>query len=191
MNLTLMHPKVIVMAVVVALIIVAAVALYIRQRKHTSAGLRARFGTEYGRAVQQHGSERKAEAKLADREARVELLKIRDLDSTERDSYRAQWQTVQSRFVDDPKGAVTEADELVCSLMQARGYPVSDFEQRAADISVDHPRVVENYRSAHSIALQLDSGEASTEELRTAMVQYRSLFDDLAQVQTPAEIKVA
>ncbi len=191
MDLTLMHPKVIVMAVVVALIIVAAVALYIRQRKQTSAGLRARFGTEYERAVRQHGSARKAEAKLADREARVELLKIRDLDPTERDSYRAQWQTVQSRFVDDPKGALTEADELVCSLMQARGYPVSDFEQRAADISVDHPRVVENYRSAHSIALQLDSGEASTEELRTAMIKYRSLFDDLAQVQTPAEIKVA
>ena len=181
----------IVIAVVVALIIITAVALYIRQRKHTSAGLRARFGTEYERAVQQHGSARKAEAKLADREARVELLKIRDLDPTERDSYLAQWQTVQSRFVDDPKGAVTEADELVCSLMQARGYPVSDFEQRAADISVDHPLVVENYRSAHSIALQLDSGEASTEDLRTAMIQYRSLFDDLAQVQTPAETKVA
>jgi hypothetical protein len=191
MNLALIHPKVIVIAVVVALIIITAVALYIRQRKHTSAGLRARFGTEYERAVQQHGSARKAEAKLADREARVELLKIRDLDPTERDSYLAQWQTVQSRFVDDPKGAVTEADELVCSLMQARGYPVSDFEQRAADISVDHPLVVENYRSAHSIALQLDSGEASTEDLRTAMIQYRSLFDDLAQVQTPAETKVA
>src|SRR5271163_1167244 len=115
MNLTLMHPNLIFIAVVVALIIAAAVVLYIRQRKHTSAGLRVRFGTEYERAVQQHGSERKAEAKLADREARVELLKIRDLDPTERDSYRAQWQTVQSRFVDDPKGAVTEADELVCS----------------------------------------------------------------------------
>jgi hypothetical protein len=191
MNLTLIYPKVIVIAVVVALIVVAAVALYIRQRKHTSAGLRTRFGAEYERAVQQHGSERKAEAKLADREARVELLKIRDLDPSERDSYLVQWQTVQSRFVDDPKGAVTEADELVCSLMQARGYPVSDFEQRAADISVDHPLVVENYRSAHSIALRLDSGEASTEELRTAMIQYRSLFDDLAQAQTPAEAKVA
>jgi hypothetical protein len=191
MNLTLIYPKVIVIAVVVALIVVAAVALYIRQRKHTSAGLRTRFGTEYERAVQQHGSERKAEAKLADREARVELLKIRDLDPSERDSYLVQWQTVQSRFVDDPKGAVTEADELVCSLMQARGYPVSDFEQRAADISVDHPLVVENYRSAHSIALRLDSGEASTEELRTAMIQYRSLFDDLARAQTPAEAKVA
>ena len=86
---------------------------------------------------------------------------------------------------------MTEADELVCSLMQARGYPVADFEQRAADISVDHPRVVENYRSAHNIALRLGKGEASTEELRSAMIQYRSLFDDLAQVQTPSEIRVA
>ena len=181
----------IVIAVVVALIIITAVALYIRQRKHTSAGLRARFGTEYERAVQQHGSERKAEAKLADREARVEKFKIRHLDPTERERYQSQWVTVQSRFVDFPKGAVIEADELVCSLMQARGYPVADFEQRAADISVDHPRVVENYRSAHNIALRLGRGEASTEELRSAMIQYRSLFDDLAQVQTPGEIKVA
>jgi hypothetical protein len=98
---------------------------------------------------------------------------------------------VQSRFVDYPKGAVTEADELVCSLMQARGYPVADFEQRAADISVDHPRVVENYRSAHNIALRLGRGEASTEELRSAMIQYRSLFDDLALVPTKGEIRVA
>jgi hypothetical protein len=193
MNLNLMHPNLILIAVVVAVIVAVAiaVALYIRKRKNTSAELRDRFGTEYDRAVQQHGSERKAEAKLADREARVELLKIRDLDPTERQRYQGQWVAVQSRFVDYPKGAVTEADELVSSLMQARGYPVTDFEQRAADISVDHPRVVENYRSAHNVALRLAMGEASTEELRTAMIQYRSLFDDLAQVQTPGEIRVA
>jgi hypothetical protein len=191
MNLTLMHPNLIVIALVVALIIAAAVVLFIRQRKSTRAGLRVRFGTEYERAVQQHGSERKAEAKLADREARVEKLKIRDLDPTERERYQSQWVAVQSPFVDYPKGAVTEADELVCSLMQARGYPVADFDQRAADISVDHPRVVENYRSAHDIALRLGRGEASTEELRSAMIQYRSLFDDLAQLRTPGEIRVA
>ena len=191
MNLTRMHPNMTFIAVVVALIVAAAVVAYIRRRKDTSAGLRVKFGTEYERAVQQHGSERKAEAKLADREARVEKFKIRDLDPTERERYQSQWGTVQSRFVDYPKGAVSEADELVCSLMQARGYPVADFEQRAADISVDHPRVVENYRSAHNIALRLGSGEASTEELRSAMIQYRSLFDDLAQVPTPGEIRVA
>jgi len=119
------------------------------------------------------------------------MLKIRDLDVAERERYLAQWKAVQSRFVDYPKGAVTEADELVCSLMQTRGYPVTDFDQRAADISVDHPRVVENYRSAHNIALRLGRGEASTEELRTAMIHYRSLFDELVQVQTTGEKRVA
>ena len=191
MNFNPMDPRVIAIAVAVVLVIFVAVALYVRKRKNTTAKLRGRFGPEYERAVQQHGSERKAEAKLADRETRVEMLKIRDLDPTERERYLAQWQAAQSRFVDYPKGTVTEADELVCSLMQTRGYPVADFDQRAADISVDHPRVVENYRSAHSIALRLGRGEASTEELRTAMVHYRSLFDELVQVQTPAEKRVA
>ena len=189
MNLNLMNPKLIAVAVAVVLLIVVAVALYMRKRKQTTAGLRDRFGPEYDRAVKQHGSERKAEAKLADRETRVEMLKIRDLDFAERDRYVAQWQAVQSRFVDYPKGAVTEADELVCSLMQTRGYPVADFDQRAADISVDHPRVVENYRSAHDIAVRLGKGEASTEDMRTAMIHYRSLFDELAQVQTTGDKK--
>ena len=191
MNFNLMDPKLIALAVVVVLIIVVGVALYMRKRKNTTAGLRNRFGPEYDRAVKQHGSERKAEAKLTDRETRVEMLKLRDLDPAERERYLAQWQTVQSRFVDYPKGAVTEADELVCSLMQTRGYPVTDFDQRAADISVDHPRVVENYRSAHDIALRLGRGEASTEDMRTAMIHYRSLFDELVQAQTPSDKKVA
>ena len=191
MNINLMDPKLIALAVVVVLVIVAAVALYMRRRRNTTTGLKNRFGPEYDRAVKQHGSERKAEAKLADRETRVDMLKIRDLDSTERERYLAQWQAVQSRFVDYPKGAVTEADELVSSLMQTRGYPVADFDQRAADISVDHPRVVENYRSAHDIALRLGKGEASTEELRTAMIHYRSLFDELVQVQTTGDKRVA
>jgi hypothetical protein len=187
-----MDPKLIALAAVaVVLVIIIAVALYMRKRKNTTAALRDRFGSEYDRAVRQQGSERKAQAKLADRETRVEMLKIRDLDLAERDRYLAQWQAVQSRFVDYPKGAVTEADELVCSLMQTRGYPVTDFDQRAADISVDHPRVVENYRSAHDIALRLGRGEASTEDLRTAMIHYRSLFDELVKVQTVGEKKVA
>jgi hypothetical protein len=191
MNINLMDPKLIALAVVVVLVIVVAVVLYMRRRRNTTAGLKNRFGPEYDRAVKQNGSERKAEAKLADRETRVDMLKIRDLDPTERERYLAQWQAVQSRFVDYPKGAVTEADELVSSLMQTRGYPVADFDQRAADISVDHPRVVENYRSAHDIALRLGKGEASTEELRTAMIHYRSLFDELVQVQTTADKRVA
>ena len=193
MNLNMMDPKLIIaLAVaVVVIIVVVALALYMRKRKNNTAELRDRFGPEYDRAVQTHGSERKAEAKLADRETRVELLKIRDLDPTERERYLAQWQAVQSRFVDYPKGAVTEADELVCSLMQTRGYPITDFDQRAADISVDHPRVVENYRSAHDIAFRLGRGEASTEDMRTAMIHYRSLFDELVQVQTSGDKLVA
>jgi hypothetical protein len=186
-----MDPKLIALAVVVLLTIIVAFVLYMKKRKKTTAELRGRFGTEYDRAVQQHGSERKAEAKLTDREARIKMLKIRDLDSMERERYVSQWQAVQSRFVDYPKGTVTEADELVCSLMKARGYPVADFDQRAADISVDHPRVVENYRSAHDIALRVGSGSVTTEELRTAMINYRSLFDELVQVQIPGDKRVA
>src|SRR5580704_15856035 len=147
MNINLSDPRLIAVAVAVLLLIVVVVVLYMRKRRNTTAQLRDRFGPEYDRALRQHGSERKAEAKLADRETRVEMLKIRDLDQIERERYMSEWQVVQSRFVDYPKGAVTEADELVCSLMQTRGYPVTDFDQRAADISVDHPRVVENYRA--------------------------------------------
>jgi hypothetical protein len=124
---------------------------------------------------------------LEDREKRVEKLSIRDLDPLERERFSKQWDSVQSRFVDSPKGAVTEADDLVSSLMKARGYPISDFDQRAADISVDHPRVVENYRSAHEIALRVGKNAATTEDLRTAMIHYRSLFDEL--VQAPASIE--
>jgi hypothetical protein len=191
MNLNLSNPTLIALAVAAVLIIVFAVAMYTRSRHNNTAKLRDRFGPEYERAVLQHGSERKAEAKLADRETRVVKLKIRELDATERARYLAQWQIAQARFVDYPKGAVTEADELVCSLMQTRGYPVSDFEQRAADISVDHPRVVENYRSAHGIAMRLVSGEVNTEDMRTAMVHYHSLFDDLLLSQTPGIQRVA
>jgi hypothetical protein len=175
----------------VVLLVIIAIALYVRKRNKTTAELRDRFGPEYDRAVRQHGSERKAEAKLADRESRVEMLRIRDLDQIERERYLGEWQVVQSRFVDYPKGAVTEADELVCSLMKTRGYPVTDFDQRAADISVDHPRVVENYRSAHDIALRLGRGEASTEDMRTAMIHYRSLFEELVMVPIPGDRKVA
>lgn len=187
MNVDWLDPKLIVVVAVVVLAIVVLAWLYVRKRSRTSAGLKQKFGTEYNRAVLAHGSERKAEAKLEDREKRVEKLKIRDLDSTEHEHFSKQWQSVQSRFVDFPKGAVTEADELVSSVMRARGYPVSDFDQRAADISVDHPRVVENYRSAHEVALRIE--KATTEDLRTAMIHYRSLFDGLVQVPTIVDRK--
>jgi hypothetical protein len=190
MNLDLLDPKVIVLAAVLIVIAAVLVWLYLRNRRRTTAGLRQRFGSEYDRAVLAHGSERKAESKLEDREKRIEKLKIRDLDPTEHERYSKQWKSVQSRFVDSPKGAVAEADDLVSSVMKTRGYPVSDFDQRAADISVDHPRVVENYRSAHEIALRLGKDQATTEDLRTAMIHYRSLFEELVQVPTIVERKV-
>ena len=189
MNLDLLDPKVIVLAAVLIVIAAVLVWLYLRNRRRTTAGLRQKFGSEYDRAVLAHGSERKAESKLEDREKRVEKLKIRDLDSTEHERFSKQWESVQSRFVDSPKGAVAEADDLVSSVMKARGYPVSDFDQRAADISVDHPRVVDNYRSAHGIALRVGKDQATTEDLRTAMIHYRSLFEELVQVPAIVERK--
>ena len=189
MNLHLMDPMFIMLAGVVILVIAVLAWLYLKKRRSTTAGLRQKFGPEYERAVQKHGSERKAEVKLANRQDRVEKLNIRDLDPVERERFSTQWESVQSRFVDSPRGAVAEADDLVSSLMKTRGYPVSDFDQRADDISVDHPRVVENYRSAHHIALQVGTNGASTEDLRTAMIHYRSLFEELVQVPTIAETK--
>jgi hypothetical protein len=189
MNQSLMDPKLIGLVAVVIVVIAVLAWMYVRKRRTSSAQLRQRFGPEYERAVRTHGSERRAEAKLADREKRVGTMKIRELDAAERERFSAQWVSLQARFVDYPKGAVTEAGELVSSLMQARGYPVTNFDQCAADISVDHPKVVENYRSAHAIAMRLGSGEASTEDLRSAMIYYRSLFEELVQGQTPIETK--
>ncbi len=180
MNLNLLDLKLIVFAAVLILIIAVFAWLYVQKHRSTTAYLRKKFGPEYERAVREHGSERKGEAKLADREKRVEKLNIRDLDPMEHERFSKQWESVQSHFVDSPTGAVKEADDLVSFLMRARGYPISDFDQRAADISVDHPRVVENYRSAHEIALRVGKDEATTEDLRTAMIHYHSLFEELS-----------
>jgi hypothetical protein len=177
-------------AVLVFLVIVAVVGFEHRRKTRTKA-LRNRFGSEYDREVTEHGSWRKAEAKLADRETRVDALKIRELGATERERFVAEWHTVQSRFVDHPQAAVTEADDLIAALLEARGYPKNNFEQRAADISVTYPRVMENYRVAHDIAVRPGRVEASTEELRTAMIQYRSIFDELVQAQKLPERKSA
>src|SRR5450755_5097009 len=127
MNLNLLNPKFIMLAAVVILIIAVLAWLYVRKRRSTTADLRQKFGPEYDRAVRVHGTERKAEAKLEDREKRVEKLNLRDLDPMERERFTKKWESVQSRFVDSPKGAVAEADDLVSSLMKTRGYPVSDF----------------------------------------------------------------
>jgi len=180
MNLNLLDPNLIALVAAVIVIIAVLAWLYVRKQEYDGRPA-AKVWPRVDRAVLKHGSERKAQSKLEDREKRVETLNIRDLDPTEHERFLKRWESVQSRFVDSPKGAVTEADDLASSLMKTRGYPVSDFDQRAADISVDHPRVVENYRSAHEIALRVGKDVATTEDLRTAMIHYRSLFEELVQ----------
>ncbi|HEX7940981.1 MAG TPA: hypothetical protein VF488_04220 [Gemmatimonadaceae bacterium] len=165
---------------IVVLVVIAAVAWYAWQRRRT-AELRARYGPEYTRTVGQLGDRRRAEAELVARQERVEQLDIRALTVEQRRDFLGRWRGVQARFVDDPKGAVTDADHLVDEVMVARGYPLGDFDRRAADLSVHHPRVVENYRAARDIALRHRRGEASTEDLRRAMVYYRELFQDLLE----------
>ena len=183
--------QIIVTAIVLLVVVLIAVGAYIQHRKAKTLALRNRFGTEYDRAILTHGSKTKAEATLADRKTRVENFEIRNLGATERERFLADWQNAQARFVDHPKTAVTEADELVNALLQARGYPLAGFEQRADDISVTYPRVMENYRLAHAVAVRPGRVEATTEELRTAMIQYRAIFDELVQPQRPSETKVA
>ena len=172
----------IVIAVAVAVVVVLILTL-VFMRKRRTENLRKRFGPEYDRTVREIGP-RRAESKLYEREKRVEKFPIRPLSVSERQQFLAEWRAAQSRFVDDPRGAAEDADALVNKVMQSRGYPMSDFEQRAADVSVDHPRVVENYRAAHEIAIRQRSGEATTEDLRSALIYYRSLFDDLLETST-------
>jgi hypothetical protein len=143
--------------------------------------LRGRFGPEYERTVDSSESKRQAEEELASRETRREQLEIRPISGAARARYLEDWQAVQAQFVDDPAGAVTRADSLIQAVMADRGYPVDDFEQRAADISVDHPDVVENYREGHRLYQRSSAGNGSTEELRQAMRHYRGLFDELVQ----------
>jgi hypothetical protein len=188
MDLNRMNASYFVLAVVVIALLIAIAVVYARIRRANSTRIRQRFGPEYDRAVREHGSERRAEAQLVDREKRVGKLSIRDLAPIERDRFTNQWNSLQLRFIDSPKGAVAEADDLVVLLMQTRGYPMSDFEQRAADISVDHPIVVDNYRIAHTIALRLRNGDATTEDLRKAMIHYRALFDEMVHITAAAPI---
>jgi hypothetical protein len=165
---------------IVALVVIAIIGwLYWRQRR--SKLLRERFGPEYQHVVEQEGGQKKAEDVLEFRAKRREGLGVHPLDRSQRLAFADRWTAIQSRFVDDPSAAVTDADRLINEVMSARGYPMSDFDQRAADISVDHPAVVENYRLAHNIALRRERAEAETEDLRKAMVHYRALFEDLLE----------
>jgi hypothetical protein len=169
------------LVIAIAIAIVVAAGLWFALRQRRTRHLQARFGPEYDRMVVAEGNPRKAEATLEARARRVEALHIRPLTASDAARFDDAWRRVQSRFVDDPRAAVTEADLLVGEVMAARGYPVGDFEQRVADISVDHPDVVVNYRAAREIAGQHARGKASTEDLRQAMVHYRALFKDLLE----------
>lgn len=170
-----MHTSWIIAGIIVLAVIVIGLWWYSQQRRRGQ--LRDQFGPEYDRAVRERGGEGAAAKELERRQQRVNALDIKPLDPQVRNRFSQEWRTVQAHFVDDPQTAVAEADRLVGEVMQTRGYPVGDFEQRAADISVDHPQVVENYRSAHDIAQR--DGQATTEDLRKAMVHYRGLFEDL------------
>lgn len=169
----------IIAVIVIIAIVIIAVLVYTGYRRRQTSHLKDQFGPEYDRAVDQYGSERKAQPVLMEREERVKKLDIQPLDEGQRQSFAGEWQTVQSNFVNDPSGAIGDADRLIGRVMEARGYPVGDFEQRAADISVEHPSVVEHYRAAHDVARQNVDGNASTEDMRQAMVHYRALFEDL------------
>jgi hypothetical protein len=173
-----MDTTILIVAIVIAVAVLAAAVLYLRRR--TSTNLQAKFGPEYLRAVDETGGKRRAEAELHDREKRVKAFDIRPLSPQETERFVMAWRAVQAEFVDNPKAAIMRADDLLGELMGARGYPVSDFEQRAADLSVKHPHLVDNYRTAHDVALREGRGQASTEDLRQAMIHYRALFEDLA-----------
>lgn len=175
-NTTLM-----VVAAVAVIVLLAVVWMVTQQRRR--AHLKDRFGPEYDQALQKHADPRAAERELLNRERRVATFDIKPLTREDAGRFTEAWRLIQSRFVDDPKAAVVDADRLVDEVMRMRGYPIADFEQRAADISVDHPRVVSNYRSARQIAGRNTRGETDTEELRQALVHYRELFADLLEIR--------
>jgi hypothetical protein len=167
--------------IVIAVLLVAGLVAWAIVRGRRTRMLQERFGPEYERQERISGR-RDAEADLRARQTRRESLDIRPLSSGTRDRYATEWSAVQSRFVDDPKASLADADRLVMDLMRERGYPMDDFDQRASDISVDHPTVVGNYRSAHEISINCADDRASTEDMRQGLVHYRALFEELLEV---------
>lgn len=169
----------VVIAVVIVAAAVIAVVLYRQHQEKRRRHLQDRFGPEYERLVAATGNANAAQRELEARERRVAAFHIRSLSSEERNQFSARWQQVQAEFVDNPKGSLAHADELLGEIMGTRGYPVQDFEQRANDLSVDHPLVVQHYHAAHGVALRHRKGQASTEDLRQAMIHYKALFEEL------------
>jgi len=171
---------VIALVVITVLVVLAACAVgYMLERRRRERALKEQFGSEYDRTVGEAGDRRSGERELLDRQKRHEQLDIRPLDPSRTAEYRREWQTVQTRFVDDPEGAIHDADALIEALMSERGYPVGDFDMQVADLSVQHGDVLQHYRAAHEIATAANAGEADTEALRRAMVHYRALFASL------------
>ena len=178
----------VVVAVILLALIAAAWLISRELRRRQSLRLQQRFGPEYSRVISARGDRTRAEAELLARERRVERLELVALTPEDAAKFSQAWGVLQARFIDNPRGVVVEADALVRDLMVKRGYPMADFERRAADISVDHPTVVDAYRSARAIALRDQKGQASTEELRKAVVYYRALFDELLEVRRPTQV---
>jgi hypothetical protein len=175
--------------IAIAAVVVLALIAWTALRSRRTRTLREGFGPEYDRTVADAPSKREAEAELAERQKRREELDIKPLTSEARDRYVESWRATQAEFVDDPSEAINKADVLIQQVMRERGYPVEDFEQRSADVSVDHPEVVNNYRAAHGISVAHERDKASTEDLRQAMVHYRSLFAELLETREPAEVE--
>ena len=181
-----MNATYIIIAVVLVLVIIGAILALIFTLRNRSERLHDQFGAEYDHTVQALGNEKKAQTELNERQKHVKTLDIRSLSVGERERYHADWIAVQSKFVDEPGQAIVDADRLIMEVMQLRAYPISDFEQRAADVSVTYPALVSNYRAARGIAVKNEHNEASTEELRQAMIYYRSLFDELLETEAVA-----
>lgn len=185
MNLGIMHPSIVIGgAVAILLTVFLTVALVKQKRRQRTQSLKLRFGHEYDLLLRQSDSRKKAEARLLAREKRAKCLKIRDLKPTERAQLLSAWEVVQSRFISQPRGTVMDADKLINAALTARGFPAEGFEQRAADLSVDHANLVDAYRSASEITMRAGNNGASTEELRMAMLYYRALFIELLQIET-------
>jgi hypothetical protein len=178
-----MNTTYIIIAVVLGLMIMGAILWPIFNRRKRTERLHDHFGPEYDHTVQTLGDEKKAQTELEERQKHVEALDIHPLSVEEHDRYVAEWTAVQSRFVDEPGQAIVDADRLIMEVMQTRAYPVSDFEQRAADVSVSYPALVSNYRAARAITLKNEQHQADTEELRQAMIYYRSLFEELLETE--------
>ncbi|UWZ83535.1 hypothetical protein [Occallatibacter riparius] len=186
MNLNAYSPEIIIGACVVVLVVMLLIAcgVHLQRSRRRTEDLRRHFGPVYETALAYYGSRRRAEAALESRLHRAARFDVRPLSPTQRARFLSEWDTVQARFVDHPRGAVVEADELINAILVARGYPGTTFEQRSSDLSVHYPRLIDSYRRANSIAITAGKNEATTEELRTAMIHYRALFEELVQTKT-------